>query len=185
MASPAGGCNPRIPTSDVSLAVAKASLRLEHLSASFIVTASYFFSACEPSGKWPNMTTLALTSQLLTPDESPIKIDNMLQTAAAVAMKMPNLESMEIWNGREGLTMLFRYQLTGKWQPAVLTCRGTWEFTLRSPIVQAWEAVALKRRCAHRSIIVEELLDASVVKSHGDAIYHLKFLNHVIRPVSL
>jgi hypothetical protein len=71
------------------------------------------------------MTSLALTSQLLTPDESPIKIDNLVQTAAAVAMKMPNLESMEIWNGREGLAMLFRYQLTGKWQPAVLTCRGT------------------------------------------------------------
>lgn len=179
------GCDPiRIPTSDVSWAVAKASLKLEHLSASFIVDASYFFHACEPSWKWPSMTSLALTSQLLTPDESPIEIDNMLQIAAAVAMRMPNLESMEIWNGREGSAMLFRYQLALEEQPAVLTCRGTWEFTLRPPVVQAWEAVALKRG-SHRFIIVEELLDAGVVKSHGDAIYHLKFLNSVIRPVSL
>ncbi|RHZ45012.1 uncharacterized protein CDV56_100434 [Aspergillus thermomutatus] len=183
----ADGCNPiRIPTSDVSWAVAKASLKLEHLSASFIVDASYFFHACKPSWKWPSLTSLALTSQLLTPDESPIKIDNMLQAAAAVAMKMPNLKSMEIWNGREGLAMLFRYQLTGEGQPAVITWRGTWEFTLRPPVVQAWEAVALEH-CGHRSIIiVKELLDAGVVvKSHGDAIHHLKLLNPVIRPLSL
>jgi hypothetical protein len=145
------GCSPiRIPTSDVSYAVAKASLKLENLSASFIVDASYFFNACEPHWKWPSMTSLTLTSQLLTPDKSLIEIDNMLQKAAAVAMKMPNLKSMEIWNGREGLAMLFRYQLTGEGQPAVLTWRGTWQFTLRAPIVQAWEAVALKH-CSHKT----------------------------------
>lgn len=80
--------------------------------------------------------------------------------------------------------MLFRYQLTGEGQPAVLTRRGTWEFTVRDPIVQAWEAVA-RRHCCHKSIIVEEMLDADVVKSHGDAIHHLKLLNPVIRPISL
>ncbi|KAJ6064052.1 hypothetical protein N7499_012732 [Penicillium canescens] len=74
------GCSPiRIPTSDISCAVAKASLKLEYLSASFIVDASYFFYACEPHWKWPSMTLLTLTSQLLTPDESPIEIDNMLR----------------------------------------------------------------------------------------------------------
>lgn len=66
----------------------------------------------------------------------------------------------------------------------MLTWRGTWQFTLRPPIVQAWEEVALKRRDC-RCVIVEELLDAGVVKSHGDAIHHLKLLNPVIRPVSL
>jgi hypothetical protein len=91
------GCDPiRIPTSDVSRAVANASLELEHLSASFMVDASYFFDAREPSWKWPNLTSLALTSRLLAPDESPIEIDNMLRAAAAAAMKMPNLETMEI-----------------------------------------------------------------------------------------
>ncbi|KAI9045053.1 NuA4 histone acetyltransferase complex catalytic subunit ESA1 [Aspergillus affinis] len=79
----------RLPTPDVSWAVAKASLKLEHLSASFIVDASYFFHACcGPSWKWPNMTSLALTSQILTPDESPIEIDSMLQKAAVAAVVM-------------------------------------------------------------------------------------------------
>lgn len=44
------GCDPiRIPTSDVSRAVANASLKLEHLSASFMVDASYFFRTRERS----------------------------------------------------------------------------------------------------------------------------------------
>ncbi|OQD87652.1 hypothetical protein PENANT_c005G02252 [Penicillium antarcticum] len=83
-------------SSRISLNIAKASLKLECLSASFIVGTSYFFNACDPHWKWPNMTSLTLTSHLLTPDESLIEIDNMLQNAAAVAMKMPNLTSMEI-----------------------------------------------------------------------------------------
>jgi hypothetical protein len=182
----AWACDPiRIPTSDVSRAVANASLELEHLSASFVVDASYFFHAREPSWKWPNLTSLALTSRLLAPDESPIEIDNMLRTAAATAMKMPNLETMEIWNGQVGLAMLFRYQQAGGGRPAVITWRGTWEFALRSPVIQAWEAVALKH-CTHGSIIiVKELLDAGAVKCHGGAIHHLKLLTPVIRPVSL
>ncbi|KAL2867734.1 uncharacterized protein BJX67DRAFT_380677 [Aspergillus lucknowensis] len=180
------GCDPiRIPTSDVSRAVAKASLELEHVSASFIVDASDFFHTREPSWKWPRLTSLALTSRLLAPDESPIEIDNMLRAAAAAAMKMPNLETMEIWNGQEGLAMLFRYQVTGGGGPAMITWRGTWEFALRPPVVLAWEAVALEHR-GHGSVIVKELLEVgAVVKSHGDAIHHLKLLNPVIRPISL
>ncbi|PLB42033.1 uncharacterized protein BDW47DRAFT_115196 [Aspergillus candidus] len=174
----------RIPNAEVSRAVAKLSLQLEHLSASFTVDASYFLDACELSWKWPRLTSVALTSRLLTPSASPLKLDNMLQTAAGVALRMPKLRSMEIWNGREGLAMLFRYQLVGAEQPAVLTWRGTWEFALRSPVVEAWEAVAL-RQCGYGAIIVGELLDAGIAESQGDAIHHLKCLVPVIRPVSL
>jgi hypothetical protein len=106
----------------------------------------------------------------------------MLRAAVAAAMKMPNLETMETWNGQVGLAMLFRYQLVGGRQPVVITWRGTWEFALRSPIIQAWEAVALKHR-GYGSVIVKELLDAgAVVKCHGDAIHPLKLLRPVIRP---
>ncbi|KAL3297338.1 Oxoglutarate iron-dependent oxygenase protein [Colletotrichum asianum] len=35
---------------------------------SFMVDASHFFSSCEPSWKWSNLTLLALTSRLLAPD---------------------------------------------------------------------------------------------------------------------
>ncbi|RFU75819.1 hypothetical protein TARUN_6420 [Trichoderma arundinaceum] len=177
-------CDPiRTPTPNVSQAVANASLKLEHLAASFIVDASYFFFARRPSWKWPNLTWLALTSRLLTHDESPIAVDTMLRAAAAAAaMKMPNLKAMEIWNGREGLAMLFRYQLVER--GAVITCRGTWEFALRPPVIQAWEAVTLNHG-GRGTVIVKELLDISSVKSHGDAIHQLEFSKPVVRPVSL
>ena len=47
-----------------------------------------------------------------------------------------------------------------------------------------YTAVALKH-CSHGCVIDKELLDAGVFRSHGDAIYHLKLLIPVIRPVSL
>jgi hypothetical protein len=180
------GCEPtRIPSSYVSRAVANASLTLEHLSASFIVDASLFFDARELSWKWPNLTWLALTSRLLVPQERPTELDDMLRAAAAAAMKMSNLETMEIWNGEKGLAMLFRYQRAERVQPAVITWRGTWKLTLRPLVIQAWDSVSLRHR-GQGHVIVEELLDAGAsVKSHGDAIRHLKLSRPVIRPVSL
>jgi len=50
-------------------------------------------------------------------------------------------------------------------------------------VIQAWDSVALSRGQGH--VIVKELLDAGCVKSHGDAIRHLKLSRPVIRPVSL
>ncbi|KAH6980864.1 hypothetical protein BKA56DRAFT_486039 [Ilyonectria sp. MPI-CAGE-AT-0026] len=175
----------RTPSFNLSRTVANTSLKLEHLSASFMVDAEYFFYAREPSWEWPNLTSLALTSKLLAPKENPENIDNMLQEAAAAAMKMPNLETMEIWNGRKGLAMLFRYQQPMEsWQPSVITLRGTWEFAMQAPTIRAWEAVANKHHgCG--SVIVKEFLDFGVIQSHGDAIHHLKLSSTVIRPVSL
>jgi hypothetical protein len=80
--------------------------------------------------------------------------------------------------------MLFRYQLAKENQLSVITWRGTWEFTLRPPVIQAWETVSLGHR-GRGSAIVEELIDSGVVKSHVDAIHHLKLLTSIIRPVSL
>lgn len=176
----------RTPSSDISRAVANASRTLDHLAASFIVDASAFFDSRELSWEWPNLTWLALTSRLFVPDGSSVELDDMLRAAAAAAMKMPNLETMEIWNGAKGLAMLFKYQRAERGRPAVITCRGTWELALRPPVIQAWNSVALRHRGDQGPVIAKELLDAGVcVKSHGDAIRHLKLSKSVIRPVSL
>ncbi|KAF5011673.1 hypothetical protein FDECE_2248 [Fusarium decemcellulare] len=183
-------CDPtRIPTSDVSRAIAGASLRLENLSASFIADASYFFDACQPSWEWPNLTSIVLTSRLLTPKKSGTdRINEMLQAAAAAASKMPKLQVMEIWNGQQGLAMVFRYRSGGRGkpggQPAVVTRRGTWEFTLQPSVIQAWQAVAVKHQDIG-PVFVDEVLDRDTVKSHGDAIHYLELSGSVIRPVSL
>ncbi|KAK0715168.1 hypothetical protein B0H67DRAFT_634640 [Lasiosphaeris hirsuta] len=97
------------PDPAVSRMIALASLRLEHLAASFLVDARRFFSI-EPSWEWPNPTSIVLTSKMLRPGEDPVKSGAMLQAAAAAALRMPRLETMEIWNGRKWLAAIFRYQ---------------------------------------------------------------------------
>jgi hypothetical protein len=174
-----------MPNFDVSRAVANLSLGLEHLSASFIVDAGDFFYAREPSWKWPNLTSLALTSRLLAPNKSPAEIGYMLQATAAAAMEMPNLETMEIWNGQEGLAMLFRFQSARGGRPSTITLRGTWELELRPAVTEAWEAVTL-RHGGQGLVIAKELLGPGiVVKSHGAAIHYLRLSSMVIRPIAL
>ena len=167
----------------ISRIVALASLKLEHLAASFIVDARHFFEI-EPSWEWPNLTSLVLTSKLLTPDENSIEIGAMLRAAAAAAIKMPQLETMEIWNRRKGLAALFKYQAFRDIQEAIIIWRGTWKLTMKPSIIQAWEAVVHQYDC-WRLNLVQERLDEAAVKSHGDAIHYLMLSSQVIQPISL
>ncbi|KAI0972485.1 hypothetical protein F4678DRAFT_471513 [Xylaria arbuscula] len=132
----------RNPSPAISRMVALASLKLEHLAASFIVDASYFFKI-EPSWEWPNLISLVITSKLLAPNENSVKIESILQAAAA-AIKMPQLETMEIWNGQKGLAALFKYHAFRDIQQAIITWRGTWELTMEPSAIKAWEAVVIR-----------------------------------------
>jgi hypothetical protein len=163
------GCDStRNPAPAVSRIIALASLKLEHLAASFIVDSSHFFEI-EPSWEWPNLTSLVVTSKLFAPDRNSIEIRSMLQTAAAAAIKMPQLETMEVWNGRKGLAALFKYQAFRNIQQAEIIWRGTWNLNMEPSTIQAWEAVV--HRCdAWRLNLVQERLDEAAIKSHGDAI---------------
>lgn len=126
------------------------------------------------------LTSLALTSSTLTNDANPVDINNMLQSAAAAALKMPSLDTIEIWNGRRGLAMVFRYERARDWQPAIITIRGTWEFELAPAVRRAWDAVA------HEEVVVQRsLIDLDKIRSHGDAIRELGLSAEVVRPVSL
>jgi hypothetical protein len=173
----------RKPVPAVGRVVALASLKLEHLAASFIVDASHFFNT-EPSWEWPNLTSLVLTSKLLTPDKTFIEIKAMLQAAAAAALKMPQLKTLEIWNGRRGLAALFKYQAFRNIQQAVITWRGTWELTMEPSTIQAWEAV-VHQHGRWRFDLVQVSLDEAAINSHADSIHCLMLSSQVIRPISL
>lgn len=63
--------------------------------------------------------------------------------------------------------------------------RGTWDFALRSHVIQAWEDVAHKHG-ARGLVVRTELLDCRAdIKSHGDAIHHLRLSKPAVRPISL
>ncbi|WXC46157.1 hypothetical protein QX201_005847 [Fusarium graminearum] len=166
----------RVPDPAVTQKLARASLHLKTLSASFMVDADHFFAARQPYWTWDVLTSLALTSSILTNDADPMDINNMLQSAAAAALKMPSLDTLEIWNGRRGLAMVFQY----KKKPAILTIRGTWELELAPEVRRAWDAVA------HEEVVVQRsLIDLDKIRSHGDAIRELGLSAEVVRPVSL
>lgn len=158
-------CNASPTTSQM---VARASIRVEHPAASFIVDASYLF-AIEPYWERLNPSSLTSTSKLLAPNENSDKIGVMLQMTAAAAMRMPQLETMEIWCGQKGLAALFKHHAFRNTQQAIITWRGTWELTPEPSTIKAWEA-AVKRYGGWRLDLVQERLDNATIKSHGDAI---------------
>lgn len=181
-------CEPlRTAHPGVSTSVARATRNLKHLSGAFILDASDVFLsiAREPAWVWPNLTTLALTSRLLAPDADLGDVNDMLAAAAATARRMPALETMEIWNGREGLAGLFRYRSARRGRTAAITWRGTWDLALGKNVVQAWEDVANVYRRAVLVVVKEKVMDAGRIRFHGDAIHHLGIEAQVVRPVSL
>lgn len=179
-------CSPtRALPPDLGETLFEVSRGFESLSASFMLDARDFFASLElqPSARWPNLTTLVLTSQLLAPDEDPADIAKMLTEAASAVARMPQLKSMEIWNGREELAALFRYQLIRD-QPSVITWRATWHLALQPSVVRAWEAVNARRSGRGLKLVYDQLAGEDIL-CHGDAIHMLELPELVIRPISL
>ncbi|KAF5970200.1 PRANC domain-containing protein [Fusarium coicis] len=177
----------RVARRAVSLKLARTSQHLEMLSASFMVDASHFFAAPQThdSWTWSKLTSLALTSKVLTGDADQLHVNSMLQNAAATALRMPRLNIMELWNGRKGVAMLFRYQRVREdGQSAIITIRGTSELVLGTAVVEAWDMVAY-RHCHSKVAIQTSSIDPNEIRGHGDAICHLGLLTEVTRPVSL
>ncbi|OAA53005.1 hypothetical protein ISF_09068 [Cordyceps fumosorosea ARSEF 2679] len=174
----------RVPNPAVSQKLARVSLHLTILSASFMVDAGHFFSARQHSWTWNKLTSLALTSRVLTNDADPLDINSMLRDAAAAALAMPRLETMELWNGRRGVAMLFRYQRAQDGQPAIITVRGTSKLDLGITVTQAWDAVSQQH--GHGKVVVQtSLVDTDGIRCHGDAILQLGLSTEVARLVSL
>ncbi|KID94816.1 hypothetical protein MAJ_09229, partial [Metarhizium majus ARSEF 297] len=174
----------REPDSAVSQKLANASLHLTTLSASFMADDGFFFAARQDTWKWEKLTSLVLTSRVLTHNADPLDINNMLRDAAAAALKMPRLETMELWNGRRGVAMLFRYQRARNGQSVIIPVRGTSDFSLGVAATEAWDMVA--RRHRHGRVVVQtSSIDSRAIRCHGDAIRHLGLSTNVVRPVSL
>ena len=170
---------------DTAYALVEASLGLEHLVASFVSDASHFFDACQKWKIWPRLESLALTSNVLTSQQQSVDISDFLETITLVAMKMPRLKSMELWNGSAGVAGVFQYQIFKSHRTAKITWRGTWDLPLEPRVLKAWQAVASERVDCKLQVITE-ILDANlVITSHGDAIRYLMLLNTVVHPVSL
>ncbi|PTB67876.1 hypothetical protein BBK36DRAFT_1194095 [Trichoderma citrinoviride] len=177
----------RPPNSELSRVLYAVSGNHESLSASFVVDADAFFAWDEgqPPNRWPNLRHLFLTSQLLAPDQDEARITSMLRAAARAAVYMPKLETLQIWNGRRHLAALFKYEAaTEQGQASTITWRGTWEFLLPAPVIQAWQSLASEPSPLGLRVIYESI-GGDEVRCHGDAMLLLELPELVIRRVSL
>lgn len=174
----------RIVDESIGRTLVKASLCLENLSVSFLSDAKDFFQAYEPSWIWKDLVSLALTSQLLNSAEDPADINNMLHAAGVVALNMPRLRIMEIWNGGRGHACVFRYRITDG-SPTV-TWDSVWDLRLESRVIKAWEAVALEYSGQTLRVDVHQIpRERDTIQPHTIAIDLLKLKQQILRPVSL
>lgn len=177
----------RPPNPALSRILSEVSSNYESLSASFVVDAEEFLvlDAYQPLKTWPNLRHLFLTSQLLAPDQDTTRVTNMLQAAARVAVYMPKLETLQIWNGRKKLAALFKYEpAKEQGQISTITWKGTWEFLLQPSVIQAWRSLA-SETSQHRMRVIYETIGGDQVQCHGDAMLLLELPEVVIRHVSL
>jgi hypothetical protein len=156
--------------------VAYRSLSLERFSVCFMVDARQFFQACEPTWTWDDMQDLQLTSQLLTDAANRDEISDLLCRGGEVALNMPKLGSMTLWNGRKGEAGAFIYRKKSKedGRPLVTWC-GTWDPELQSHVIAAWNMVAAK--FTRYNIRVEyDWISGDGIESTTDAMAALKLV---------
>ncbi|ESU14763.1 hypothetical protein FGSG_08563 [Fusarium graminearum PH-1] len=108
----------------------------------------------------------------------------MTCAAAVAALRMPRLETMEIWNGQKGLAALFQYRVIRGSRQTRNLWRGTWKYHITPSVPQAWEAVGHLHDSWGLDVVQEQVEEADI-QSHGDALHHLLLSGQVIRSVSL
>ncbi|KPM38243.1 hypothetical protein AK830_g8303 [Neonectria ditissima] len=173
----------RTPSQAVGAALAKRSLSLNRLAASYMVDAADFFKVTKPEWSWNSLTAIHLTSRFLVSAVDASLVNRLLLYAGMTALQMPKLRKMNVWNGTRGNACTFRYEVTDGL--ATVGWHGTWDLALESRVIDVWEKVA--RRHTGRSLTVRRsrLLDQSSITSHAIAIQELGLSNDVIHPVSL
>ncbi|EAT83669.1 hypothetical protein HBI56_064520 [Parastagonospora nodorum] len=174
-------------TSAVDLALAKAfaakSRHLEHLSISYMIDAQHFFTSCQQLPcTWNILQSLTLTSSTLARTVPPQNIYTLLQNASSIALKMPKLKTMVLWNSESGQACAVIYQKHTASARATLTWRGTWNLEFSDDVVESWKKVA-PGSCYLR--LEKEALRDRDIRSHGDAIHHLRLPDGVVDSASL
>ena len=174
-------------TSAVDLALARAfatkSHNFEHLSISYMIDAQQFFTSCQQlSCTWNLLQTLTLTSSTLARTAPRQNIYTLLRDASLIALNMPQLKSMVLWNSEQGQACAVIYQRHTANGMTTLTWRGTWDLELSDDVIECWRKVD-PDSCYVR--FEKEALRDVDIRSHGDAIYHLRLPEGVVDPASL
>ncbi|KAF4461439.1 ab hydrolase superfamily [Fusarium albosuccineum] len=181
-----------IRTHSLTLAVAltKATQHLEQASISFMIDAGAFFEPFWP-GKlitdpnlwvWANLQSLALTSQILSPNQPVERISDLLEAAGTAAERMPSLRLMEIWNGDyDDQGCIFRYHIVDCL--ASITWHSTWFFEIRPEAIYCWSQAA-RQNISRELVVLHELMVTDGTAFPASVLRHLKSRELVLHPVS-
>ena len=170
------------PSKGRAAVFAAKSLALQHLAISFMISAEELFRHCQSTWSWSHLESLALTSQLLQNDWGKRKqVESLLCRARVLVQEMPKLHMFVLWNGGKAHACAFIYRVDR--DSASVTWRGTWHLELSPLVVKSWQLAASKLRFPELGIKYECV--GGVIKSHGDAIYHLQLPCQVVDPASL
>ena len=167
----------------VGAAFAFRSLDLEELSVSYLSNAEDFFRACLQTWTWEHLRSLALTSALLQPAGSRDKIEALLSSAAAAALRMPRLHTLVLWNGTRGNACAFVYHRHRDRGRPYIAWRSTWHLELTDEVVEAWQTVA--SQVSLSELVIKKQDIQGEIGSHGDAIHCLALPCPVVAPASL
>ena len=170
------------PVKDIR-GLAQISLKLEELSASFVVDAVEFFKYCvgAKNWTWDHLHSLALTSRFLDVENvDRCSSNNLLLAMSMLVLRMPLLRTFVLWHGRKDGAGAFIYNKTEKY--AHVVWRGTRQLDFSPEVLKAWSNVAKfhssELRVRHESI-------KEKIRCRGDAIHYLDLPCQVIQPTSL
>ncbi|KAJ4862396.1 hypothetical protein T069G_03350 [Trichoderma breve] len=182
---PAQSASARTANPFVGAALAKRSVDFESLSASFLVEANDFFRAYKREWTWKALRSLTLTSMYLDSKRGSEEINGMLKAAGDAALAMPMLQDLEIWNGGPGHAAIFEYH--GHRGEAYIAWHSTWNLTIDSHAVKAWESVAYKNHGCRLDVHDEHTLIGAgdEFRHYQDVIRRLRTRRNVISRESL
>ncbi|KAF5558932.1 Oxoglutarate iron-dependent oxygenase [Fusarium mexicanum] len=160
------------------------SLDLEVLSVSFMTSAEDFFARCQSDWTWKNLQTIILTTRQFIHDMGSEVVSALLQDAARVALCMPRLETMVLWNAsRMNHATSFTYHHRTK--VATITWCSTVDLDFDNHTVQAWKEVARKQGQPYPYFWSEKRrIQRAEIISLGHAIRLLELPSQVIDPES-
>lgn len=183
---------------------------MHNVAISFLVTAEQLLEHWYPQPlDWPFLETLTLTSPCLRP--SCISgAESLLGRAARVVQHMKKLHTFVLWNGgwwnggdwtigapegggkeenEEGTSVhqsnacAFLFRRFSR-HTASITWRGNRQYTFPPLVIKDWRDCAAALGCDGLEVRHEHITD-TFIRSHGDAIYHLRLPCPVITPESI
>lgn len=178
---------PRPSRIQILKGLATAGPGVKHLTVSFLSDAMDCLEIPDNS-LFPNLESIALTSQTCFRPTSFTNFNVLLHKAALAARKMPKLQIMEIWNCENGYAAIFRYEATGAAESSA--CRLTWRCSwypaspIQDRVVKAWETVASTVTSRELLLDITDPLPPRSYPRYGCILGQLKLRSFILDPIS-